>query len=52
MMTAVKGLNISYGQYTECNNERFLLLETTIPNMIGEWNWNSIEIKRTINLQA
>ena len=50
MMVAVKGLNINTGRHVEFKGEDYLLLETTVPCVIGEWSWNNFELIEITNL--
>jgi hypothetical protein len=52
MMVAIKGLGISHGRFVESDGERFLMIETTRPSVIGHWSWESFELKRIVKLQS
>ena len=50
MMVAIKGLGITQGKFVESDGERFLMIETTRPIVIGDWNWKSFELVKIIKL--
>jgi hypothetical protein len=50
MMVAVKGLNITYGQHIQYEQDSYLLMETTLPAVIGEWSWERFELEKVIKL--
>lgn len=52
MMVAIRGLGISHGKFVESDGERFLMIETTRPSVIGHWGWESFELKRIVKLQS
>jgi hypothetical protein len=50
MMVAVKGINNSNGRYVQHEGERYLLIETTTPSVIGSWNWAHFELNDIVSL--
>jgi hypothetical protein len=50
MMVAIKGLGITQGKFVESDGERFLMIETTRPFVIGHWNWESFEVEKIVKL--
>ena len=49
MMVAVTDLGID-GEFINFNNKRYLLLETTTPIVIGQFDWSSFKVNSIINL--